>query len=55
MERARMKINLCVLAVVFIAIIMGIFYYYGQSEPPETQSEGTLISNAELYSEQLWA
>ncbi len=45
MEKARRRVNFCVFVVVFMAVVMGILYYYGQSKDHIEESEGTLISN----------
>lgn len=53
MEKARRKIHFCVFLVVLTAIIMGLFYYYGQSQSQIDVSEGTLISNVGMGLNQL--
>lgn len=54
MEKTRRKINFCVFLVVLTAIIMGVLYYYGQSQNPIDVNEGTLISRVEMGLQELW-
>lgn len=53
MEKARRRINFCLFLVVMTAVIMGVFYYYGQSQEEIDVSEGTLISSLGMELEQL--
>ncbi len=54
MERARRRVNLCVFWVVLAAILIGLFYYYGESQAEIDASEGTLISAVEIDRNALW-
>ena len=44
MERAKRKVRICLICVVMIAVIMGIFYYYHELGKEGVQAEGTLVS-----------
>lgn len=53
MEKVRRKIHFCLFLVVMTAVIMGMLYYYGQSQEKTSISEGTLISSLQTELEQL--
>lgn len=44
MERAKRKVRICLICVVMLAVIMGIFYYYHELGKEGVQAEGTLVS-----------
>ena len=43
MEKVRRKINFCMFFVVLTAVLVWMFYYYGQTKSELEISEGTLI------------
>lgn len=43
MERAKWRIRICLLVVVLVAVLVGVFYYWQEIRMPET-SEGVLIT-----------
>ncbi len=48
MEKARKRIKFCMVFVVLTAVVIGIFYYYGQMLDKPSNNEGTLISNVQM-------
>jgi len=44
MEKAKKRVGICLVCVVMLAVIMGIFYYYHNMEEEGLQAEGTLVS-----------
>lgn len=46
MEKAKKRVRICLICVVMIAVIMGIFYYYHELGEEGIQAEGTLVSAA---------
>ena len=55
MEKAKRKVRVCLICVVMIAIVVGIFYYYYNELGNENfQREGTLIRSAHVGWERLW-
>ena len=44
MEKAKRRVRVCLICVVMIAVIMGIFYYYHELNKEGIQAEGTLVS-----------
>lgn len=53
MEKGRKKIRFCLFFVVFLAILVGLLYYYGQLQEQTAVSEGTLISSLGMELRQL--
>ncbi len=53
MEKMRRKINFCLFIVVLTAVIMGVLYYYGETQVETNANEGTLISSLGMELEQL--
>lgn len=53
MEKGRRKIRFCLFLVVFLAVLVGLLYYYGQLQEQATVSEGTLISSLGMELRQL--
>lgn len=47
MEKGRKTVHFCLLFVVLVAIVVGMFYYYGQLQGQTSVNEGTLISKVE--------
>lgn len=54
MEKARRKIRICLICVVFAAIVVGIFYYYYELQGDMSVDEGTLVSNVYTGISKLW-
>lgn len=52
-EKMRRKINFCLFIVVLTAVIMGVLYYYGETQVETNANEGTLISSLGMELEQL--
>lgn len=44
MERAKMKVRICLIFVVMLAVILGIVYYYKELSDDKLEGEGTLIT-----------
>ena len=44
MEKAKKRVRICLVCVVMLAVIMGIFYYYHELGKEGVQAEGTLVS-----------
>ena len=44
MEKAKKRVGICLVCVVMLAVIMGIFYYYHNMDEEGLQAEGTLVS-----------
>lgn len=44
MEKAKKRVRICLICVVMIAVIMGIFYYYHELGEEGIKAEGTLVS-----------
>lgn len=44
MEKAKRRVGICLVCVVMLAVIMGIFYYYHNMDEEGLQAEGTLVS-----------
>ncbi len=44
MEKAKRRVGVCLICVVMLAVIMGIFYYYHSMDEDGLQAEGTLVS-----------
>lgn len=43
MEKAKKRVRICLLCVVFVAVVMGILYYYHGMNEDGVQAEGTLV------------
>lgn len=43
MEKAKRRVRVCLICVVLLAIVVGIFYYYNQMGDEALQDEGTLV------------
>ncbi|MGO5052673.1 hypothetical protein ACTQ6A_09170 [Lachnospiraceae bacterium LCP25S3_G4] len=43
MEHGRKKLRVCLICVVFLAIVVGLFYYYYDVQQSEMTGEGTLV------------
>lgn len=54
MEKSRKKIRICLLCVVLVAVVVGILYYYYDSQGNVPMSKGTLISNVKTGLAHLW-
>ncbi len=54
MERARRKIRICLLCVIFAAIVVGLLYYYYELQGDMAVDEGTLVSNVYSGIRTLW-
>lgn len=48
MENGRRKIRICLFGIVLAAVVIGIFYYYFNSNGQIRSSEGTLIKGPEV-------
>lgn len=48
MEKVKRRVRICLLCVVFIAIVMGILYYYHNLGDSGIHAEGTLISSVAI-------
>lgn len=46
MERAKKRVRVCLIFVVMLAAILGIFYYYNELGDDTLEGEGTLIHGA---------
>lgn len=44
MEKAMKRVRICLLVVVMVAVIVGILYYYHDTDKTEIKAEGTLVS-----------
>ena len=44
MEKAKRRVRVCLICIVMIAAVMGIFYYYHELSKEGIQAEGTLVS-----------
>lgn len=54
MEKAKRKVRICLICVVMIAIIVGIFYYYNELGNDSLHGEGTLIRSIHSGWDKLW-
>ena len=45
MKKAKKRVRICLICVVMLAAIMGIFYYYHELGKEGIQAEGTLVRN----------
>ncbi len=43
MEKAKRRVRICLVCVVLLAVVVGIFYYYNQLGDESLQDEGTLV------------
>lgn len=43
MEKAKKRIQLCLLFVVAVAVVIGMIYYFGDVRSTDQMAEGTLI------------
>ena len=43
MEKAKKRVSVCLLCDVFIAVVLGILYYYHGMNEDGLQAEGTLV------------
>lgn len=53
MERGRKRVRMCLLCVVLLAIVVGLFYYYYELQNQQKMTEGTLVSNVIEGAQQL--
>lgn len=53
MEKGRKMIRFCLFFVVFVAVLVGLLYYYGEIKEQATINEGTLISSLGMELKQL--
>lgn len=44
MDNAKKRLRVCLICVVFLAIIVGLFYFYYDEKHTEMAGEGTLIT-----------
>lgn len=49
MEQARRKLRICLICVVFAAVLAGIAYYYYEDGKIEVVNKGTLVKQVEEH------
>lgn len=54
MEKAKRKVRICLICVIMVAIIVGIFYYYNELGKENLHGEGTLIQSIHSGWDKLW-
>ena len=54
MTEAKRRLRVCLLCVVLLAIVVGMFYYYYEANVSETISEGTLVKESNPVVARLW-
>lgn len=54
MQEGRKRVRICLICIVFLAVVAGMFYYYYEMQTEITGEEGTLISQVEMGFSRLW-
>ncbi|MEF9915948.1 MAG: hypothetical protein RR275_06310 [Lachnospiraceae bacterium] len=54
MENAKKRLRVCLICIVFLAIIVGLFYYYYDEKQAEMAGEGTLITITDARTGESW-
>lgn len=46
MDETRKKFRICLICVVALAVMVGLFYYYSECKALKLETEGTLVQEA---------